>query len=87
MEYFGEYKPCYNGTALYIEGDDPPNQEGPKAQTITPDGVNETHPIPRDSDKSSECQEVDYDTDFEYNVSDTEQGTGTETANTVKSLI
>ena len=66
----------YNGISLRIEGDEPP-QEDPKASAIPSDGVKEPEPSPRDSEISSECQEVDYDTDFEDNASDTEQDKGT----------
>ena len=61
---------CYNGIALHIEGDEQP-QENPKTSAIPLDGVKE--PSPSDYEKSSECQEIDFDTDFEDDVSDTEQ--------------
>ena len=76
---------------MCIEGDEPP-REDMKASAIPPDVIKEPEPSPRDSEKSSECeevdydtdfekssecQEVDYDTDFEDNVSDTEQDKGT----------
>ena len=58
----------YNGIALRIEGDELPHED-PKASAIPPDGVKEPEPTPNDSEKSSECQKVDYDTDFEDNLS------------------
>ena len=67
---------CYNDIALRIEGDEPPPKD-PKASANPPGGVQEPEPSPSDSEKSSEYQEVDYDTDFEDNVSDSEQDKGT----------
>ena len=59
---------------MYIADDNTPEEE-PEIHTAPPDDVKQPDPSPRDV--SSECEEVDYDTDFEDDVSDTEQDKGT----------
>ena len=58
---------------MYIVGDNTP-EEDHEIPTAPPDDVKQPDPSPRD--ESSQC-EVDYDTDFEDDVSDTEQDKGT----------
>ena len=57
---------------MYIADDNTP-EEDPEIHTALPDDVKQPDPSPRD--ESSECKEVDYDTDFD-DVSDTEQDKG-----------
>ena len=47
---------------MYIADDNTPEEE-PEIHTAPPDDVKQPDPSPRDV--SSECEEVDYDTDFE----------------------
>ena len=59
---------------MYIAVDNT-SEEDPEIHTAPPDDVKQPDPSPRD--ESSVRVEVDYDTDFEDDVSDTEQDKGT----------
>ena len=58
---------------MYILGDNTPEEDSVVC-TSPPDDVKQSDPSARD--ESSECEEVDYDTDFEDDVSDTEHDKG-----------
>ena len=59
---------------MYIAGDNTP-EENP--ENANPPSDDMKQPVPSPRDVSAECEEVDYDTDFEDDVSDAEQDKGT----------